>query len=158
MTRQEIQDFTLRITHANSTQMIVILYDIILTYTKDCRKCLEDGDIKAFRIEITNLRNAFKELMDSVDTSIDLGLNLIKLYVFCTQQITKADTNSDPSYLENVEHVIAGLKESYNEIAPLDKSEAIMGNTEKVYAGLTYNPYGQSENMVENSTSRGYLA
>lgn len=158
MTREEIQDFTLRITHANKTEMIVVLYDIILTYIDEAQTNLLKDDIKAFRESVKNLKNAFRELMDSVDTSIDLGLNLLKLYVFCQGQVTKALTNLDTKHLDNVKNVIAGLKESYEQIAPLDKSASIMENTEKVYSGLTYNPYGRSESMVDTASNRGFLA
>lgn len=158
MTREEIQDFTRRITHANKTEMIVILYDIILTYTNDAKENLEKEDIVAFRKSISYLRSSFRELIDSVNTSVDLGLNLLQLYIFCQSEITRAVTRSQAGHLDNVINVISGLRESYNEIAPLDKSGPIMDNTEKVYSGLTYNPYGRSENMVETSSNRGILA
>lgn len=35
MTKEMKQIFTRRITHANRTQLVVILYDMILTYLKD---------------------------------------------------------------------------------------------------------------------------
>lgn len=158
MTRDEIQDFTLRITHANSTQMIVVLYDIILTYTKDAKENMAKEEKAALKNSVSNLRNCFKELMNSVDTSYELGHNLLKLYVFCQGEITRAVTSSQPEHFDNITNVISGLRESYSQISALDYSEPIMGNTEKVYAGLTYNPYGQSESMVEASSSRGYLA
>lgn len=37
MTREQKQGFTLRITQANPTQMIVILYEMTLCYVRDAK-------------------------------------------------------------------------------------------------------------------------
>lgn len=158
MTREEIQDFTLRITHANKTEMIVVLYDIILTYINEAQRNLEKDDMKAFRESIKNLKNSFRELVDSVDTSMELGLNLLQLYVFCQGQVTRSLTSLDAKYLDTVKKIISDLRDSYEQVAAQDKSGSVMENTEKVYSGLTYNPYGRSENMVDTASNRGFLA
>ena len=41
MKKEKKQEFTLRITKANKTQMIVILYDMVLEYLKDSLESLE---------------------------------------------------------------------------------------------------------------------
>ncbi len=45
MTREMKQIFTRRITQANSTQLVVILYDMILTYLKDAADAYDIGCI-----------------------------------------------------------------------------------------------------------------
>lgn len=158
MTKEEIQDFTLRVTHANKTSMIVIIYDILLTYLRDARKALQRGDNREFRTEIGRARNSLNELIASVNTSDELGLTLLRLYIFSSGELTKAFINYDERNIENVIRIMNKLTDAYRTIADKDESQPVMGNPEKVFSGLTYNPYGKVESMVEPSTSRGILA
>ena len=41
MTKEDKQQFTLRISQANSTQLVVILYEMLLCYIKEAREELE---------------------------------------------------------------------------------------------------------------------
>ena len=41
MKKEKKQEFTLRITRANKTQMVVILYDMVLTYLEDAIEAFE---------------------------------------------------------------------------------------------------------------------
>lgn len=49
MTREMKQIFTRRITQANSTQLVVILYDMILTYLKDAADAYDIGCEEEFK-------------------------------------------------------------------------------------------------------------
>ena len=44
MKKEQKQEFTLRITRANKTQMIVILYDMVLVYLEDSLEAFEKED------------------------------------------------------------------------------------------------------------------
>ena len=47
---------------------------------------------------------------------------------------------------------------SYKELEKKDFSEPIMGNTQTVYAGLTYGKYSLNEDVSAVSMNRGYMA
>lgn len=49
MTKEMKQIFTRRITQANRTQLVVILYDMILTYLKDAATAQEIGCGQEFK-------------------------------------------------------------------------------------------------------------
>lgn len=58
------QEYTRRITQANKTQLIVILYEMFLTYTKDAREVWGNSRID-FRENIRKARGCLEELMAS---------------------------------------------------------------------------------------------
>ena len=66
MDRQLKQQFTLRITQANKTELCVILYEMFMTYCSDAICNQEQGDLKEFRLNIQRARGCLKELMGSL--------------------------------------------------------------------------------------------
>ena len=52
--------------------------------------------------------------------------------------LVKDIAKRNPANAENVKAVISKLRDSYNEISPLDKSGKVMRNSEQVYVGYTY--------------------
>lgn len=158
MTKEEIQDFTVRVTSANKTEMIVILYDIALTYIKDAVSCLDRENKPQFRIEIGRVRNAIKELMDSVDTSLDLGMRLLQLYIFCSGELTKGYIDYDKDPLYHVMSILKKLRDAYNEKTKLDTSGPVMKNVETVYEGFTYNKSSRMQSVTVADANRGILA
>ena len=56
MTKECKQQFTLRITQANKTEMIVILYEMLLVYLKDAEDALERDQIAVFREALRKVR------------------------------------------------------------------------------------------------------
>ena len=56
MKKEKKQEFTFRITRANKTQMVVILYDMVLTYLQDALEELANKNSKEFKWNIENPR------------------------------------------------------------------------------------------------------
>ena len=158
MTKETIQSFTYRITTANKTEMIAILYDIGRAYIKDASECLDASDKAGFRTNVNCVRNTVKELMASVNTSEELGRTFLSLYIFCNKQLTKAFLDYDKEALNVVDDMFKELGEVYHQISGLDKSKPVMNNAETVYSGLTYNRSLSPESMTSGSSNRGFLA
>ena len=157
MTNEKVKDFTFRVAGANKTEMIVILYDIAVTYAKDAIAAIEHNDRPLFREEVGKIRNTIKELMNSVNTSTDLGVTLLRLYIFCSGELTKGFIDYDKDAIYHVMSIIMKLRESYAEISKKDTSGPVMSNTEKVYAGFTYNKNCVPEPATDLSQNRGML-
>lgn len=158
MTKEKIQDFTIRVSSANKTQMIVILYDIGITYLKDGVSAIEKGNYRECRTEIGRVRNTLRELMNSVDTSNEIGYNLLKLYIFCSGELTKGYIDYDKGALLHVMSVFVKLREAYDKISSEDTSGPVMEHAEKVYSGFTYDKKMMSQNVANGSINRGFLA
>ncbi len=157
MTKDRIQAFTRRIVNANKTEMIVILYDIGLYYIDEAGEFLKNGERISFRNSIDKERAVLRELMGSVNTSNEIGQNILSLYIFAKKELTKAYIQLDAEPLKAVKNIFSGLREAYDKISSLDTSEAIMQHTENVYAGLTYGRNSLKEQVAGTDLNRGYL-
>ena len=87
MTREMKQIFTRRITQANSTQLVVILYDMILTYLKDAADAYDIGCEEEFKKDMQCARNCIAELRNSLNFSYDLSRTLFSIYAFADREI-----------------------------------------------------------------------
>ena len=158
MTKECKQQFTLRITQANKTEMIVILYEMLLTYLGDAEDALTQEDLTAFYDAIRKVRGCLEELIASLYLNCELGIRLFSLYQYCNRELIKADARKKREPLEHVRSVIEKLRDAYRELAKQDESGPVMQNSQTVYAGLTYGKNSLSENMADQGTNRGFRA
>ena len=158
MTKEYKQQFTLRITQANKTELIVILYEIVLAYMEDAESALNQGDITEFREALRKVRICFGELIASLNLEYELAARLLSLYLYCNRELTKADIRKTKEPLVHINSVISKLLAAYRELAGQDKSGPVMQNSQTVYAGLTYGKNSLSENLSDQGANRGFRA
>ncbi len=157
MTKETKQDFTLKITQANSTELIVILYDMILCYIQDGEEAFKSNNRAAFREAIRKIRGCINELLYSLNIEYEIASNLLQLYLFCIRRLALAELRNEVELLGEIEGILSKLRQAYNEIADQNNEAPIMQNSQTVYAGLTYGKNTLTENMPEQGTNRGFL-
>jgi len=156
MTNSQKQQFTLRITQANKTEMIVILYEMVLAYIEDAKEANQKRDNEGFKGAIRKIRGCINELMTSLHLEYDLAKNLLKLYQYMQHELVNAGLRNDVKSIEHIEEVIAKLHHSYKELASQDESGPVMDNVQTVYAGLTYGRGMLAENLTYQGANRGF--
>lgn len=158
MTKECKQQFTLRITQANKTEMIVILYEMVLSYLEDAQIILTEGKVEEFRDTLRKIRGCISELVASLNLDYEPAPALLSLYLYCNRELMKADIHKEKEPLEHIKTVIKKLLDAYRELAKQDKSAPVMQNSQTVYAGLTYGKNSLSENMADQGVNRGFRA
>ena len=157
MTKSQKQQFTLRITQANKTEMIVILYEMILAYIEEAKEAARVDEKAEFKDAIRKIRGCINELMTSLHLEYDLAMNLLQLYLYMNRELVKADLKNDITFIEHIESIVLKLHQSYKELAGQDKSGPVMENVQTVYAGLTYGRGRLTENLTYQSPNRGFV-
>ena len=157
MTKECKQQFTLRITQANSTQLVVILYEMCLVYLGEARSALKDGDIPSFREGTRKVRGCMTELLQSLDLDYEPAPAMFQLYLYCLRRLVYAELHREEGALGEIEKVLIPLKEAYEKIQDQNLSGPVMGNAQTVYAGLTYGKNSLTENMSDPGQNRGML-
>lgn len=152
MTSEKKQEFTYRVTRANPTELVVILYDMTLEYIAEAKAA--DTDY-ALAEAITLTRGCINELMASLNQKYPPAEELLKLYYFCIRRLAAAERKKELEPILEVEKVIRPLRDAYAQIAPQNTAGPVMGNSQTVYAGLTYGRNTLTENMTDNSSNRG---
>lgn len=152
------QQFALRITQANKTELVVILYEMFLTYIRDAKNDLKEQDAKTFRLDIQRARGCLKELMGSLNYDYEPAPTLLKLYIYVSKLLVTADLHGEEQALDETEKIMQKLHDAYEAISKEDQSRPVMGNTQTVYAGLTYSKSDLTVNLDEGGGSRGFFA
>ena len=159
MTKEKQQDFAMRISQANRTQLLVVTYDILIGEIEDAVICYESGNIDEYRVTMKRAQRFLAELMSTLDYNYPISRDLLRLYEYVQRLLIRSDISGRPDRLDSAKRVIEGLRGAYSEIAADDDSEPLMENTQRVFAGLTYGKGSLNETDVDpNSANRGFLA
>ncbi len=158
MTQEKKQELTLKITQANKTKMITILYEMVVQYISDALDDIAVGKREQADIDIYHAQNCIDELIRSLNMEYELARNLFKIYIFSKKELTAAIASYNMHRIWRVKQNFKKLYEAYEELEKSDISEPVMGNIQSVYAGLTYGKYTLKEDITAVSMNRGYMA
>ena len=159
MTKEKQQDFAMRISQANRTELLVVTYDILLEETESALEYYSNGDIGQYRVSLKTAQKFVAELMSTLDYTYPISGELLRLYEYVQRLLIKSDISGKPDRLESAENVIAGLRKAFAKVAESDDSAPLMENTQKVFAGLTYTKGSLNETDLDpNLAGRGFLA
>ena len=148
MKKEQIVDFTRRISQANRSGLVVVMYDIFFTYLNDARVAYDAADWNAYK---EALRRA------QLNFSYDMAKNLYSIYVFCRDSIAKSLYKRDLADAEDACRLMKKLYDGFLHAAEQDHSEPLMKNTQQVYAGYTYGRDNLVETCQDSDSSRGFL-
>ena len=138
MKAESVKIFTRRITSANKSEIIVIIYDIIEENLALAKKALAEGDRETYRNEIKQAISFVKELLVSLDLNYEVSKYLASLYIYVSRCLNFALVSGKKEEIEAAEKVLRKLGDSFREVAKTDESKPVMENTQRVYAGITY--------------------
>ena len=156
MNKEKKQEFTLRISKANKTELVVILYDMTLTYLQDSLEELDNNQAELFKWNIDRAKECLDELLNSLHTEYEPAGTLKALYFFYKRELSTAAVMQEKEKVFPVMKMIRELKESYEKIASQDTSAPVMENAQTVYAGLTYGKNSLNIDLSDQSIDRGF--
>lgn len=155
MRKEKMQEFAVRVTQANRSELIVIMYDMILEDLLYAKECVAE-DTACFDRECRHAQRIINELMASLDYCYSISFDLLSLYSYVNKQLVAALMKRDVSYFDSVEDVIQKLKVGFVEVSNQDHSGSMMENTQQVYAGLTYGRGTLNESSYAD-VNRGFV-
>ena len=154
MEKERLQEYAARVTQANRSELVVIIYEATLASIEEGKKYLKQGEIEAARHEIERARSMITELMASLDLQYE-----ISHYVFAYRELCQGIANRDPEQLNHATDIFEALLPSFKEVAKQDDSEAVMKNVQTIYAGLTYGRGTLNETIDSGAdANRGFEA
>ena len=156
MTKELKQEYTLRITQANKTQLITILYEMALLYVDEAKEAMEAGSRTDFKNAVRRIQGCMCELMDSLHLEYEVAQNLLQLYLYVNREVAKAALHNREENLEYARLVLEKLAAAYRQIESQDLTGPVMGNTQSVYAGLTYGKDTLAESAADPAANRGF--
>lgn len=159
MKKEAIQAFTVRVTQASKSELIVVLYEMILTEIAEAREAYKLADMATFDKELKRTQKYVNELIVSLDYHYTISYDLISLYLYINKRLITAIIKRNPVSLDSAETVLRKLLVGFEEVSKQDKTGPMMRNTQQLYAGLTYGKGKLNETYIDPSNgSRGFIA
>ena len=158
MQKEAVQAFTARITQASKSELIVILYEMILTEIKEAEEAFERENMEAFDKELKQAQKYLGELMAVLDYRYKLAYELANLYQYVNERIINAMIRKKPDSLKSAVSVLQKLLTGFEGVSREDTSGPMMRNTQQLYAGLTYGKGTLNETYINpNDGNRGFI-
>lgn len=158
MTTDKKQNFTRRITQANKTQLVVIVYEMLLVYLEDAIVAFKEQNKEEFKENLRMARECIGQMRTSLNFDYELSRNLFALYCFADKELAKDIYGYKTENLDVIQMIFTKLHDAYYKISSEDESGPLMNNIQSVYAGLTYTKSDLNESLVDYDARRGFLA
>lgn len=157
MTKEEIKTYGMRAAQSNPTQLVAITLELAARYLNDAMDSFSKEDIDSYLNQISKARACINELASSLDFRFEISAQLFEIYRYCNKSLVKQGINYDEEELTRIAGILGKLQASFETIASADKSGPVMGNSQQVYAGLTYSRNSLNENYGQGfESNRGY--
>lgn len=164
MTNELLKSYTKRITSASKSELVVIIYEVILTDLNDAIEAFEQGDSEQYVKSLKHSKRFLKELMASLDYRYKISYELMSLYIYVDKLIVTAMFQKNKALIEDVIIIMKDLKIGFEGVSKEDSTGPVMQNTELIYAGLTYGKGVLNEislndtSLYSDSSKRGFKA
>ena len=79
MEKSKLQEFAARVTQANRSELVVVIYEAVLASIAEGKRCLAEEQIEEARLEISRARSLITELMGSLDMQYGISHYLRQL-------------------------------------------------------------------------------
>lgn len=153
-----MDNLTARVVNATPTQLVTISYEWILGELKQSKEYLGEKNEKAFTRSMEKAQSVLRDLMDSLDMSYEISLDLMSLYLYINKSMIQAVMQKSAASIEQAEKLLNTLLVGWEEVASSDtKGAPVMHNAQQVYAGLTYGK-GTLNESVMGDKNRGFKA
>lgn len=157
MDQEQRKAYMMRVTQANRSDLVVIIYELFLLSMDDAEEAFKKGELTEGTKYVKKAEGFLQELMGSLDRRYAISEELMRLYRYVYEQLIFSVIRQKLVNGDTVREVMTKLKDAFAEVAKQDTSEAVMQNTQQLYAGLTYGKGSLNEVLLSgNESDRGY--
>ncbi len=158
MDKKQIREYTARISQANKSELVNIVYELFIYSMDMARQAFNAGDKDMAVKYLKKAQECVCELKRNLNFHYEVSYNLASLYRYVHEQIIASITRRVPVNFDEINKVMTALQNAFIEVSKQDASGAVMQNTQKIYAGLTYGKGKLNEVFMNaNEKSRGFV-
>lgn len=113
------------VNYASKEQLLLMLVDGAVKYSKIARQAFIDGDHKKVHTYLVMTQDIFIELMSALDVAAAgaWGQQLLKVYEFIHKKLVESNIKKDLSILESVIPLIQDVRDTWYEAEKLSKTQ-----------------------------------
>lgn len=102
---------------ASQEQLVIMLVDGAIKYTKVAKLALERGDKKRAHDELIRVQSIFAELIASLDVNAgNFAIDLMNIYNFIRNKLIEANIKKDINIINEVIPVIEDVRNMWHEV------------------------------------------
>lgn len=102
---------------ASKEQLLLMLVDGAVKYTKIAKLAIEQKDIAKAHKELTRVQDIFTELMSTLDRNAgETAENLLNLYEFIKTQLAQANIKKDVQIIDETLPIIEEIRDMWHEV------------------------------------------
>ena len=164
MTDERKKEFTLRITQANHSGLLLNTCDMEKVYIEDALAAYgryEEGlqDIKEYLKNMNMAKKVHNELMSSINPEDENGRKVLNVLRFIYSKFIQSTVKRKPCELDRCQSMMDELRVGFEKLHEIDTEEPVMKNVHQIYAGLTYGKGTLNESLEGvDYSSRGFQA
>lgn len=103
---------------ASKEQLLIMLVDGAVKYTKMAKMAIEKRDIQTAHKELIRVQDIFTELMSTLDRNAsEMAENLFNLYDFIKRQLAQANMKKDVKIIEETLPLIEEVRDMWYEVS-----------------------------------------
>lgn len=105
------------VTVASSEQLLIMLVDAAVKYTKVARLAIVRGDKERAHKELIRVQDIFGELIRTLDVNAgDFAKELLIIYTCIRQQLIKANITKDVAIIDEILPLIEQVRDTWYEV------------------------------------------
>ncbi len=110
---------------ASPEQILIMLYDGAIRFTRQAMKAMDDGDLALQGEKISRAMAIICEFSNTLDHEVGgkIAEDLDAIYSFMTRELTRANLKCERKALETVDDLLYGLRETWVEAIKINAME-----------------------------------
>ena len=120
MQKEQIQEFTSKITLSNRTGLTVVTYEILFAYLADAKSALKEERFDDYKQAIRQAQKCISELMVTLNFSYELAAELYRVYSYGKELLAKALYKRSGAEIDECESLMRMLYTSFVEVVDFE--------------------------------------
>lgn len=139
MTKQQINEYMVRISQSSKTGLVVISCEIASVYMKEAKEAFRTDDKETFLFSIKKAMDFVDDLSSSLDMSYEISKSLISLYTAVKRTLIHANAAYTLKGIDGCIRIMDRIGEAFEKVAEEeeDKTPSYAGG-EQIITGVTY--------------------
>ncbi|WP_413378398.1 flagellar export chaperone FliS [Alkalihalobacillus sp. 1P02AB] len=108
---------------ASPGELTLMLYNGCLKFMKQAEKAMVAEQTEARNTAITKAQNIIRELMVTLKTDSELGMNMMRMYDFTLNRLIDANVKNDLQALKEAEDIVVQFRDTWKEVIQLDRKQ-----------------------------------
>lgn len=109
---------------ASPAELTLQLYNGAIRFLDQAQKAIVQGEIEIVNERLRKVQDIIQELLMTLDTTLEIGQQLSKLYDYMLYRLTQANVKKDAAMVEEVISLLTDLRDAWKEVVKHSRQQA----------------------------------